>query len=125
MKTMVKLGVLLATLLLLNGVVFAGPVEIPCECYKFNYINLDNPADGGSEYDIICLDYANNTGDFAGCDLFLFPGSITQGLFDNCPCVGHFKFHGSDNNVVTGEEYCEDLNRYTFWGHITDITHCR
>jgi len=121
MKTMLKLAVLCAALLLLTGIAFA---QGDCECYKITYTNLDNPTDGGWEYDEICLDYENYTGTLDICDISLFPGLITQALLYDCPCVGYFKFHGSDNNVVIGEEYCEDLERYTFWGHITDYENC-
>jgi len=122
MKTMVKLAVLFAVLLLLTGVAFAQD----CECYKITFTSSDNPAHTATQYDEICLDYADNIGSIFGCDISLFPGLITQGLiFCPYPCVGYFKFHGSDNNVITGMEYCEPGIRSTFWGHITDFSNCK
>ena len=117
MKMIVKFTVLSATLLLLTGIAFA---QGDCECYKVNFTDLDNPAGGKTVYEEICLDYANNAGVFGMCDLSLFPGLITQGLVYGCPCVAYFKFHGYDNNVITGEAHCDMGDRYTFWGHITN-----
>jgi hypothetical protein len=116
MKMIVNLVVLLAALLLLTGVAFASDGS-SCACYKINFTDLDNPADSETDYEELCLDYVNHTGIFIGCDVSLFPGLITQGLIGGgCPCAGFFKFHGNDNNVITGDLYCED--RYDFWGHI-------
>jgi len=123
MKTMVILAVLFTSLLIMIGATFAN-VMGDCECYKIAFTDLDNPAESASEYEQICLDYANNIGDFAGCDISLFPSLITQGLASlPCTCVIHFKFHGNDNNVVTGEQFCSG-ERSIFWGHITDPSHC-
>jgi hypothetical protein len=122
MKTMVKLAVLFATLLLLNGIAFA---QGDCECYKITFTSSDNPALSETEYDPICLDYGNHNGTFDICDVSLFPGLITQGLiYGSCDCIGFFKFHGNDNNVITGEAYCGLGIRETFWGHITDESNC-
>jgi hypothetical protein len=121
MKMVVKLAVLFATWLLLSGIAFAFIGN--CACYKVNFTSLDNPANTETDYEALCLDYEDNTGEFFGCDVSLFPGLITQGLAGGgCPCVGFFKFHGSDNNVITGDWYCGE--RATFWGHITDLEHC-
>jgi hypothetical protein len=119
MKTMVKLGVLFAALLLLTGVVFA---QGDCECYEIFFTNLDNPFLLTATEEI-CLDYENHTGTWAGCDLSLFSGSITQGLiYDPTCCPTYFKFHGNDNNVITAEQACPE--RYRAWGHITDYENC-
>jgi len=122
MKAIVKLAVLFATLLLITGVAFA---QEDCECYKITLTSLDNPPNTENAYEEICLDYENNTGAFETCNSALFPGLITQGLvYDPTCCKGYFKFHGNDNNVVTGEFICMGTGRYTFWGHITDRTNC-
>jgi len=120
MKTMVKLAVLCTALLLLTGIAFA---QVDCECYKITWTDVDNPADSGWDYSEICLDYENHAGTIDSCDLSLFPGSIVQGLLYNCPCVAYFKFHGNDNNVITGKQWC--VGRFTFWGHIVDFSNCK
>jgi len=120
---MVILTVLFASLLMVTGAAFA-VFQGDCECYKIIETSLDNPAITHTEYDEICLDYEDNTGTIADCDISLFPGSITQGLFFcSYPCVGYFKFHGSDNNVITGKDIC--IGRYTYWGHIVDPSNCK
>ena len=114
-KTIVKLAIFFAVSLLLTGIAFA---QVDCECYKITYTDLDNPAYTSSDWNEICLDYENHSGTFDGCDSSLFTGSITQGLMYGCSqyCVLFFKFHGEDNNVITGEEICGS-DRFTFWGH--------
>jgi len=117
MKTIVKLAVLLATLLLLSGASFAD------SCYDLNYINLDNPTAGiftGSAS--VGLDYGDNTGHactdlwIGDLNLSLFIGLNLQALAYNDNCTGFFKFHGSDNNVVNGIITCYGY-RFNIWAH--------
>jgi hypothetical protein len=125
MKMVVKLAVLFATLLLLSGIAFAFIGN--CACYKFTFTDLVDPARSATGYVEICLDYENNTGTYGECDISLFPGLITQGLIGApCACVQFFKFHGSDNNVITGDYQCRfgDESKGTAWGHITDESNC-
>ena len=128
MKMMVKLAVLFATLLLLTGVSFA----IECnfnECYEITATEVDNPGHTHTGFVMICLDYNAKAGE-AGSPI----GSINLSLFFqplglkilayNEGCVGSFKFHGDDNNVVTGIGFCEGNTRWTIWGHKADVP-CR
>jgi hypothetical protein len=78
---------------------------------------------------IICLDYGYKTGKASRCkeapvDLSLFfePLGMQVLAYDE-DCVQSFKFHGSNNNVVTGIGYCEGV-RFTTWGHKTDWDKC-
>ena len=122
MKTMVILTVLFASLLIMAGAAFGGG---GCACYEVTETFLDVTAPPETEFFPLCLDYEDNTGTFDGCGLSLFPGLITQGLlFCEFACVGDFKFHGNDHNVITGKLYCEPGERSTFWGHITDPSNC-
>jgi hypothetical protein len=122
MKITVNLMVLYATLLLLTGVAFADGVT-SCECYKINYIGLD-VVYTGTQYYPICLNYEEHSGTSDGCDLSLFDG-LSKQVVATCPgCVAFFKFHGEDNNVLTGMEYCETGGRLLLWGHKTDPSNC-
>ena len=121
MKMMVKLSVLLATLLLLTGVAFAW-----CNCYEITATDVDNPTNTHTETVEVCLDYEYYNGDVCAPDpyrlnlsLFFEPLGL-QILAYNKGCVGSFKFHGSNNNVVTGIGYCNGNTRWTIWGHTTD-----
>ena len=121
---MVKLAVLLATLLLLTGVAFAIDGGIYCECYKIDYTGLDSIYTGFQYYQI-CLNYEGHSGNSEGCYLSLFFDGLSKQVLASCPgCVASFKFHGHNNNVLTGIEYCETGGRFTMWGHIVDMELC-
>ena len=131
MKMMVNLAILCATLLLLAGVAFAFP---PCDdedCYEVKVTNLDNPAVVMPPFfSKICLVYGDKIGK---AETDLAPGPVYLSLFFDPlglkilayvdSCVGSFKFHGSDNNVITGIGFCEG-DRWTVWGHKTDWDNC-
>ena len=130
MKMMVKLAVLFATLLLLTGVSFA----IECnfnECYEITATEVDNPSHTHTGFVMICLDYDAKAGEAGspigsinlslffqplGLKILAYPGGTPSPLGD---CVGAFKFHGSDNNVITGIGFCDE-DRWTIWGHRTE-----
>jgi hypothetical protein len=124
MKTMVKLGVLFAALLLLTGVAFAEDdmIEV-CGCYEITATEAHDSSFQETFLATVCLDYETNTGvactPFGGADLSLFPGSIFKVLAYGDSCVGAFKFHGSDKNVLTGIGHCFDED-WMLWGHKTN-----
>ena len=124
MKAVVKLVVLCATLLLLTGMAFADGGTY-CACYKIDYFGLDLVYTG-TQYYPICLNYEEHSGTSDGCDLFLFDGLSNQ-VLATCPgCVAYFKFHGQDNNVLSGMEYCGGTGgRFILWGHKTDPSNCQ
>ena len=124
MKTMVKLTVLLATLLLLAGVAFAGT---PCDSYEFRYTDLDNPGSSGTWCVELCFNYEEQSGAFLGfCDMGV-PGNLVlffdsmkkQALMYNPVTVGYLKFHGDRLFIFTGIEDC-DGTRYEIRGHKVD-----
>jgi hypothetical protein len=127
MKMMVKLAVLFAMLLLLTGVSYAGMYAMDCDCYEITATDVDNPTNTHTESVIVCLDYGAKNGkvcapDPYGLDLSLFFDALgLKILAYNKDCVGSFKVHGSDNNVVTGIGFCEGNTRWTIWGHKTDV----
>jgi hypothetical protein len=122
MKMMVKLAVLFASLLLLTGVSFAQD----CNCYEITATDVDNPTNTHTETVEVCLDYGDKKGyvcapDPYGLDLSLFFDALgLKILAYNEGCVGSFKVHGSNNNVVTGIGYCNGNTRWMIWGHKTD-----
>ena len=127
MKMMVKLAVLFATLLLLTGVAFAQPTMGDCDCYEITATDVDNPTNTHTETVNVCLDYEVTNGRVCtpaepyDLQLSLFFEALgLKVLAYNKGCVGSFKFHGSDRNVVTGIGYCNGNTRWTIWGHKTD-----
>jgi hypothetical protein len=125
MKMMVKLAVLFATLLLVTGVCFAQSFD--CDCYEFTATKADDPIAKTTVFESVCLDYGDKKGYACGpikmeLSLFFEPLGL-QGLGFTENCWGSFKVHGSHNNVVTGISYC-DGDRYTVWGHKTDMENC-
>jgi hypothetical protein len=127
MKTMVKLAVLLATLLLLSVASFAGPAMIECNCYDVTATNLDDPGYNFHGFYELCLDYENKSAVVQplceGLDLSMF--LVSSGLElvgSNDLCAGFFKFHGSDLNVATGKFY--DIWRFSIWAHKTAWDNC-
>ena len=126
MKIILKLAVLLAVLLLLTGVSSAQPAGY-CTCYEITATNLDDSSLNDHGFMELCLDYENKSGTIenlcSSMDLSLFFGPLgIQALGYGKGCVGFFKFHGSDKNVVTIIFY--DGYRYTIWGHKTDWVNC-
>jgi hypothetical protein len=126
MKMMVKLAAVMATLLLLSGVAFAQAYE--CDCYDITATKVDDPSVKENFFEVVCIDYAEVKGFTCGpapnMVLSLFFDSMKdQGLGYTDNCWKYFKTHGDDHNVVTGISYCYG-NRYTFWGHKTDIENC-
>ena len=121
MRTMMILTVLFATLLLLTGTTFARN----CYCYKTLATNLDNPADSETihPYPVLCFN-DDNTGDIftsfgMGHMSLFFDSLLKQALGYEDGCVGYFKFHGSELDVLTGIGYC-DGDRWMLWGHRID-----
>ena len=132
MKMMVKLAVLFATLLLLTGVSFAYD---DCDCYEVTATEVDNPTHTHTASVGICFDYGNESGHVdsplgpinlslffepLGLKILAYPGGTSSPLG---ACVGAFKFHGSDNNVITGIGFCDE-DRWTLWGHRTEESNC-
>jgi hypothetical protein len=121
MKTMIRLGVLFAGLLLLTGVAFAADdfIEL-CGCYEITATDAHDSSIQETFVASVCLNYETNTGlactEFGGAELSLFPGSILKVLAYGDSCVGSFKFHGSDKNVITGIGHCFDED-WRLWGH--------
>ena len=130
MKMIVKLAVLFAMLLLLTGVSFAGG----CPCYEVTATEVDDPTHTHTAFAGICFD-TNESGHVnslfgpinlsllfepLGLQILAYPGGTSSPLG---ACVGAFKFHGSDDNVITGIGYC-DGDRWTLWGHKTDWENC-
>jgi hypothetical protein len=132
MKTMVKLAVLIATLLLLTGGAFADGIQ-DCKCYKVTYDELDYPWDYGTEDTLLCFNYENNTGSFGnlcggGGSLSLFFDDPVQALVytvSQSPVVGYLKFHDMRLTVLNGILYCPGASRYNLWGRIEDPSNCK
>jgi hypothetical protein len=130
MKMMVKLAVLMATLLLLNGIVLAFPTCDYEECYEVTSTNLDNPAVVIPPFFAkICLVYGDNIGQASICgdspiQMSLFFDSMKmQALIYGEDCVQYIKIHGDNNHITTGIGYCEDV-RFTSRGIKTDMANC-
>jgi hypothetical protein len=127
MKTIVKLAILCATLLLLTGIASA---YNGCNCYELTCTDLDNHL-VITHYVEFCYDTETNEGPFAGLcgdlgDMSWFFGVINQALAFNgyTGTTAYLTFHGTPPlNVVTGDVYCFG-DRWKVWGHITDIGHC-
>jgi len=125
MKMIVKLEVLVAALLLLTGVASAAsdPVEFYCRCYEITATEAHDSSFQDTFLATVCLNYETNTGfvctEFGPAHLSFFPGVVDKVLAFGDSCVGAFKFHGSDNNVLTGIGHCFDED-WTLWGHKTD-----
>lgn len=131
MKTMVKLTVLMATLLLLTEASFA---VRPCDCYEFTMTSLDGPPHPYPQPVRICFD-GDNVAEIYGltsnlCDivpdpLFLFFDSINQQTLashTSPPNTAYLKFHGDNQHNVTGIVIGD--GRYSFRGHKTDPEYC-
>ena len=127
MKIMVKLTVLMAFLLLLTGVAFAGS---NCHDYEFDWTDLDNPEMSGTYCVELCFNYGDQSGNFSGfCEadgnLVLFFDSMKkQALWysTSTPSVGFLKFHGSKLHVFNGITYCVNgmESRFEVRGHKVD-----
>ena len=126
MKTMVKLTVLMATLLLLTGVAFANGG--PCYYYEYVWTDLNPPFTSDTSCTELCFNYGDHTGtysNFCGSgDLVLFFDPMNKqallyatGIY---PEVGYIKFHGDSLHVFTGIEYCEYNGRFQIRGHKVD-----
>ena len=122
MKTMAKLIVLLATLLLLTGVAFAVNGE-HCSCYAITLTYLENPENNGTIPVYICFD-SDNVGTISdlchGSDLYMFFDSMNEQALTSLSnagfCAAYLKFHGDNQYVVTGI-IVNDTGRATFRGH--------
>jgi hypothetical protein len=127
MKTIVKLAVLVAALLLLTGVASAQLMG-SCSCYKVTCSDLDRPL-VITHYVVLCFDFEDNEGEFSGlCNeeggMSLFFGLIKQALAFNPDVTAYLNFHGSwPLNVVDGDVYCYG-DRWKAWGHVTDEENC-
>jgi hypothetical protein len=132
MKMMVKLAVLFAILLLVTGVAFSAD----CDCYEVSGTALDVPATD-TRFVRICFDYGDNIGEIYGLcpslcappePLFMFFDSMNEKALTSYAhggitrCVTHFKFHGNNQNVLTGIHF--NGIRWTIWGHKTDDSNC-
>jgi hypothetical protein len=130
MKTMVKLTVLIATLLLLTGGAFAG-TNPPCNCYILSWNALDNY--GPMYGPVLLCSGPNNQGRYGG---FCFQTGGLSWFFDQDPVQalgynplsespeeGYLKFHDSRLTVFNGIWNC-DGNRYNVWGRITNLSNC-
>ena len=123
MKMMVKLAVLLAALLLLTGVAFADW----CSCYDITYTQVDDPTIVNTAPAEVCLDFGARTGSICSgsnmvpLSLFFKPLGIHVLQYGGVGCVGSFKFHGENLNVISGDSYCPGYGgQLTVWGHRTD-----
>jgi hypothetical protein len=135
MKTMVKLAVFIATLLLLTGGAFAVPAtSLPpgCNCYDVACYGLDYPFDFEIDhYVYLCFDEPNNQGTYDGLcgqtgGLSLFFDDPVQALGYNTgqfPSEGYLKFHDSRLTVLKGIWNCFGF-RYYLQGRITDPKNC-
>jgi hypothetical protein len=129
MKTMVRLLVLLAALLLLTGVAFAQGI---CFDYAFSCTNLDSPEESAIDCGCVelCFDYGGPFGHFVGfCadgNLVTFFNQMNKEVLLYYPGVdgvevGRLKFHGSPwLNVFNGIIYCSDTGRWEVKGHKVD-----
>ena len=130
MKMMVKLAVLLATLFLLSGIALAFPLCDYEECYEVTITLIDHPDIAEPPiFAKICLVYGDNIGKASRCgeddvQMSLFFDSMNRqalGYAENC--VVYMKFHGDNNHVATGIEYCEN-ERISFRVIKTDMANC-
>ncbi len=117
-----KLAVLLATLLLLTGVVYA---DNGCGgCYEVTVTDLDDPTN--THTGCIAIDFCSGEmySPF-GTDIVLFFDSMKEqalGYSDSDPsCVGYFKFHGDHQYILNGIGYCEG-ERHNIKGHKVDCS---
>ena len=130
MKMMVKMAVLFATLLLITGVAFAQSWD--CNCYEITATEVDNPGHTHTATIEICLEAGNESGytcfpdGLISLSLFFEPTFLNKKILAYVTaqnslgiCVGSFKFHGSNKNVITGIGYC-DGDQWTIWGHKTE-----
>jgi hypothetical protein len=121
MKTIVKLAVLFAALLLLTGVAFA---QGACYCYEVTCYDLDRPLTITHNV-ALCFDPEDNSGEFyALCnetgDMSLFFGLIKQALAYTDGVTASLNFHGSwPLNVVDGDVYCYG-DRWRLVGHVAN-----
>jgi hypothetical protein len=130
MKTMVKIAVLVASLLLVTGLVFAQevpPVEAPppppqcddggvrCECYEVTATDLTDPMGSWTKDWEICFNFNDE------CGVLLYPvGDGTKMYFalffdslntEMTGVGGNFggtslKFHGDDFHILDGNLFC-------------------
>jgi hypothetical protein len=133
MKTMVKLTVLIATLLLLTGGAFAGPPPLTnCNCYYLSGNALDYGGLMGNPV-LLCF-LPNNQGRYGGfcgqtgnLSLF-FDQDPVQALGYNplsqSPEEGYLKFHDSRLTVFNNGIWDCDGERYKLSGRITALSNC-
>jgi hypothetical protein len=131
MKMIVKLAVLLATLLLVAGVSFAGPQTFDCcKCYEITATEVANPQHTETGLVGICLNYETMMGiaysDIGELDLALFYNKESDSLNilaaqDNSLgiCLGAFGFRGHHDKYIIGIGYC-DSTRWTLKGRQSD-----
>jgi hypothetical protein len=128
MKTMLKLAVLMGALLLLTGVVFAKPPS-DCYCYEAVWTDLDDNISTPYCCEYICLDEANNTGQWGGMDLFLFFDSMNKQVLgyavNSDICTAYLKYHGDDYSVISGIHNCSGSHRFAFRGVKTGLDECK
>ena len=122
MKKMVKIAVLLATLLLVTGVSFAG--NCWQECYEVTVTDLDDPTN--THTGCIYINFFDNTMESPfGTDMSLFFDSMKEQVLiydDSDPsCVGYVKFHGDNLYIIKGIGYCEG-ERHNIKGHQIDCS---
>jgi hypothetical protein len=126
MKTMVKLAVLIATLLLLTGGAFAKTDPPPCNCYDVTCYDLDYPYFTITHNVLLCFG-PDNQGRYDGfCGqqgtLSLFFDDPVQALgyeSNLSTAVGYLKFHDTRLTVLNGIWNC-DGTRYNLWGRLSE-----
>jgi hypothetical protein len=131
MKTMVKLAVFIATLLLLTGGAFAVPAtSLPpgCNCYDVACYGLDYPFDFEIDHPVTLCFGPNNQGEYDGlCGdvgyLSLFFDDPVQALGFDPISGGYLKFRDSRLTVLNGTWNCFGF-RYNLQGRITDPSNC-
>jgi hypothetical protein len=110
MKVVVRLAILVAALLLITGVALA---DQDCKCYKFTLTDMNGSNDKQSYYDVVCLDYAGNSGTITSgafsMDLTLFFDYFPKYMIGSgSGCVAFYNIIGFNNTVIIGFEACGD-----------------
>ena len=128
MKMMVKLVFLIATLLLISGIAFAGA---DCSCYEIIKTDLEDPSHTWADFVEICFDEDNvgHTDLCGGTEMYMFFDPMREQALtyhsNEGVCLAYLKFHGDDQYVVTGILFGYGGLRTTFRGHkIDDISKC-
>jgi len=128
MKKMIKIAILLATLLLVTGIAFAGSIG-SCSCYEAVWTDLDDNTSTPYCCEYICINEGNNTGQWGGMDLYLFFDSMNKkvlGYSSNGDiCTAYWKYHGDDYSIINGIHKCSNSHRLAFRGVKTDLDKCK